>query len=62
MSLILAGSMVTVAHAQEESQSANTSTLKASDVQNATEKKDDIDQEITNARMRSELGSKSQWS
>jgi hypothetical protein len=41
---------------------ANTSTVNVSDVQSTTEKTEDIDQEITNARMRSELGSKSLWS
>lgn len=53
------------AHAEEQTQdqNANTSTLSASEVQKPEEKKgEDIDQEITNARMRSELGSKSQWS
>lgn len=63
MSLILAGSLVSVsAQAEEANQNANTSTVKVSDVQKSEEKKEDIDQEITNARMRSELGSKSQWS
>ncbi|WP_374028657.1 hypothetical protein [Bdellovibrio bacteriovorus] len=65
LSLILAGSMVAVsAQAEEQAQNsnANTSTVKVTDVQNKDEKKEDIDQEITNARMRSELGSKSQWS
>lgn len=65
MSLIL-GTMVTVAaHAEEQaqnSQSANTSTVKVTDVQNKEEQQKDIDEEITNARMRSELGSKSKWS
>ncbi|KHD88785.1 MAG: hypothetical protein OM95_06555 [Bdellovibrio sp. ArHS] len=64
MSLIL-GTMVTVAaHAEEQAQNqtANTSTVKVTDVQNKEEQKKDIDEEITNARMRSELGSKSQWS
>lgn len=65
LSLILAGTMVAAsaqAEEQAQNQNANTSTVKASEVQNAEEKKEDIDQEITNARMRSELGSKSQWS
>lgn len=62
MSLILAGSLVSVAQAEEQNQNANTSTISVSDVQKSEEKKEDIDQEITNARMRSELGSKSQWS
>lgn len=63
MSLILAGSLVAVsAQAEEQNQTANTSTVQVSEVQKTEEKKEDIDQEITNARMRSELGSKSQWS
>lgn len=64
LSLILAGSLVTTAaHAQEESQSANTSTVKVSDVQKSEEKVGgDLDEEITNAKMRAESGSKSQWS
>lgn len=63
MSLIL-GSMVTVAaHAEEQTnQSANTSTVKVTDVQNKGEERKDIDEEITNARMRATLGSKSKWS
>lgn len=48
------------AFAQEES--SNTSTLKASDVQKKDEQQKDIDEEITNARMRATLGSKSKWS
>lgn len=60
MSLVLAGSLVSVAQAEE--QNANTSTVQVSDVQKSEETKGDIDAEITNARMRSELGSKSQWS
>lgn len=63
MSLILTGSMVATAHAEEQAnQSANTSTVKVSDVQNKEEKKSDLDSEITNARMRAEAGSKSKWS
>lgn len=63
MSLILAGSMVTTAHAEEQAnQSANTSTVKVSDVQKKEEKNSDLDSEITNARMRAEAGSKSKWS
>lgn len=65
MSLILAGSLVAVSAQAEEqtnNQNSNTSTVKVSEVQKADEKSEDIDQEITNARMRSELGSKSQWS
>ncbi len=48
------------AFAQEES--SNTSTLKASDVQKKDEKVEDLDSEITNAKLRAESGSKSQWS
>lgn len=64
MSLILAGSLVaTAAQAEEqENQNANTSTVKVSDVQNKEEQKGDIDDEITNAKMRAESGSKSTWS
>lgn len=63
MSLILAGSLVSVAaNAQEENQNANTSTVKVSDVQKSEEAQKDIDEEITNARMRATLGSKSKWS
>lgn len=65
MSLILTGSLVAVsaqAEEQTKNQNTNTSTVNVSDVKKADEKAEDIDQEITNARMRSELGSKSQWS
>ncbi len=62
MSLVLAGSLVSVAQAEEQKQTSNTSTVQVSDVQKSDETKGDIDAEITNARMRSELGSKSQWS
>ena len=62
LSLVLAGSMFATANAQEETQQSNTSTLKASDVQKSDEKVGDIDNEITNAKMRAESGSKSQWS
>lgn len=55
--------MVTVAHAEEQTnQQANTSTVKVTDVQNKDEAQKDIDEEITNARMRATLGSKSKWS
>ncbi|MFP5520179.1 MAG: hypothetical protein ACLGGX_09765 [Bdellovibrionia bacterium] len=60
VSLVLAG-FVSVAQAQEE-QAATTSTVNVSDVQNKDEQKKDIDDEITNARMRATLGSKSKWS
>lgn len=65
MSLILAGSMVTSAQAEEQaSQSANTSSVKVSDIQSKQSPKDsqDIDNEITNAKLRAESGSKSKWS
>ncbi|MBX2986457.1 MAG: hypothetical protein KF802_01040 [Bdellovibrionaceae bacterium] len=55
--LILAGGAL--AHAQE---SANTSTLKASDVKPVEKTQEQIDKEITNARLRASLGSKSKWS
>lgn len=63
ISLILAGSLGSVAQAQTEAeQSSNTSTVKASDVQKKDETVKDIDDEIVNARMRATLGSKSKWS
>ncbi|MFP5520178.1 MAG: hypothetical protein ACLGGX_09760 [Bdellovibrionia bacterium] len=46
----------------EETQSTTTSTTNVSDVVNKDEKKEDIDQEITNARMRATLGAKSAFS
>ncbi len=55
--------MVAVAaQAQEQASQTNTSTVKVSDVQKSDEKQKDIDEEITNARMRATLGSKSKWS
>lgn len=63
-SLILAGSLVVAvsAHA-EEKQTANTSSVKVTDVQKKDETvPGDLDQEITNAKMRAESGSKSKWS
>ncbi|MGZ3775408.1 MAG: hypothetical protein ACXVCY_08085 [Pseudobdellovibrionaceae bacterium] len=64
VSLILAGTMVSGAHAEEQkNQKTNTSTVKVSDVQKSDEQqKSDLDSEITNARMRAEAGSKSKWS
>lgn len=50
------------AEEQQQNQSANTSTINMSDVQKKDEKKGDIDEEITNAKMRAESGSKSKWS
>jgi hypothetical protein len=48
----------------EEQQAAtpNTSSVKASDVQKPDEQRKDQSEEITNARMRAEAGSKSKWS
>jgi hypothetical protein len=62
MSLILAGSMGSFAQAQEQTQSATTSSAKMTELQKSDEKQKDIDDEITNARMRATLGSKSKWS
>lgn len=50
---------VGTAQAQE---SSNQSTIKTSDVQKAEKPQEDIDNEITNPKLRAELGSKSQWS
>src|SRR5690606_16490271 len=47
------------ANAQEKS---NQSTVKASDVAPAAKPQEDIDTEITNKKLRAELGSKSKWS
>lgn len=53
MSLILASSIVSVANAADEVvASENTSSVKVSDVQKSEEKVGDIDDEITNAKMR----------
>ena len=67
VSLILAGSMVASINARaedkkENNQSANTSTVKVTDVQKKDEQVGDLDTEITNAKMRAESGSKSKWS
>lgn len=65
LSLILAGSMVATsaqAEEQQQNQSSNTSTIKMSDVQKKDEQTKDIDDEITNAKMRAESGSKSKYS
>lgn len=63
LSLILASSVNTaVAADATTTQTATTSTVKTADVQNVEETKKDIDAEITNARMRSLLGSKSKFS
>lgn len=50
------------AFAAESKQTSNTSTVNVSDVQKKDEQVKDIDEEITNARMRATLGSKSKWS
>ncbi|MDG0816608.1 hypothetical protein [Bdellovibrio svalbardensis] len=66
VSLILAGSLVSsFAHAEEKketSQTTNSSSVKVTDVQKKDEQVKDIDDEITNARLRAQLGSKSRWS
>lgn len=65
LSLILAGSLVAVgANAQETTTETNTktSTVQATDMKKSEESRKDIDEEITNARMRATLGSKSKWS
>lgn len=51
-------------NAQENTTEAsnNTSSAKVSDLQKSEEKQKDIDDEITNARQRAALGSKSKWS
>lgn len=67
LSLVLAGSVVTSSAFAEEQQankdqSSNSSTIKLTDVQKKDETTKDIDEEITNAKMRAESGSKSKWS
>lgn len=60
--IMLALSMTgAAALAQDAASDTNTSTLKASEVKKGTDRKD-IDEEITNARLRAETGSKSKWS
>ncbi|MBX3039817.1 MAG: hypothetical protein KF789_03785 [Bdellovibrionaceae bacterium] len=56
---LLAIFAVTTVNAQETS---NQSTVKASDVAPAEKPQEDIDAEITNKKLRAELGSKSKWS
>lgn len=48
--------------AQSSSATTNSSTLKMEELKKADEKEKDIDNEITDARMRAQLGSKSKWS
>ncbi|MBO9665183.1 MAG: hypothetical protein J7501_00010 [Bdellovibrio sp.] len=67
VSLVLAASMAASVNARaedkkENNQSANTSTVKVTDVQKKDEQVGDLDNEITNAKMRAESGSKSKWS
>lgn len=53
------------AHAEEKketTQTSNSSSVKVTDVQKKDEQVKDIDDEITNARLRAQLGSKSRWS
>lgn len=50
------------AQAQEENQSANTTSATASELQKPEEKQKDIDEEITNPRLRASLGAKSKFS
>ena len=53
------------AHAEEQkdqSQTANSSSVKITDVQKKDEQVGDIDNEITNAKMRADSGAKSKWS
>ena len=54
--------VATTALAEEAVVSPNTSSVKTSDVQKKDEQFKDIDQEITNAKLRAESGSKSRWS
>lgn len=51
-----------LAQSTTTSSSSNTSTLKVEDLKKPEEKLKDIDEEITDARMRAQLGSKSVWS
>lgn len=61
LALLFALSMGANALAQEAATDTNTSTVKASEVSKGTDRKD-IDEEITNARLRAETGSKNKWS
>ena len=54
--------VATTALAEEAVMAPNTSSVKTSDVQKKDEQFKDIDQEITNAKLRAESGSKSKWS
>ena len=59
LTLSLAGAL---ASAQEQTTTPNTSTVKTTEVQKSEEQNKDIDNEITNARMRASSGAKSKWS
>lgn len=62
LSLILASSANVFAAEATTTQSTTSSTVKVEDVQKKDESKKDIDEEITNARMRAQLGTKSKIS
>lgn len=64
MSLVAAGLVMApvASFAQSSSTATNSSTLKMDNLKKPEEKEKDIDQEITDARMRAQLGSKSKWS
>ena len=57
-----AGSVFAQSSNASLNKAANTSTSKIEDLKKPTEKLKDIDEEITDARMRATLGSKSRWS
>lgn len=58
----LVGGIVNAQESQSTATTSNTSSAKVSDLQKSEEKEKDIDDEITNARQRAALGSKSKWS
>lgn len=64
--LVMAGLLASALTAQAQTSTAtattNTSTSKIEDLKKPDEKAKDIDEEITDARMRATLGSKSKWS
>ncbi|KYG64656.1 hypothetical protein AZI86_10600 [Bdellovibrio bacteriovorus] len=69
MSLLIAGLILAAMQAGAQTSSSTsattsttTSTSKIGDLQKPTEKMKDIDEEITDARLRASLGSKSKWS
>lgn len=59
---LLISPVYALAQTSSTSTSSTTSTLKVESVQKPEEKTKDIDEEITDARMRAQLGSKSVWS